>query len=158
MREPDRAMTPEDFYRAHRAEAVRIAIALTGRIEAGEDLAHDALIRVGARLGEIENPGAYLRTTIVNACRSWHRSTSRESRRLQLDADRAPRTTELDASTGETLRALANLTYRQRAAIVLRYWGGWGDDEIATSLGCRRATVRTSIHRGLAALREELSE
>jgi RNA polymerase sigma factor (sigma-70 family) len=52
--------------------------------------------------------------------------------------------------------ALATLSPRQRAAIVLRFYEDLPDDEIAQVLGCRPATVRTTVHRGLAALRKEI--
>lgn len=149
-------MSVEEFLRLHRDEAVRLAIALTGRREVGEDVAHDVLMRVSDRLGSLDNPGGYLRRSLVNACRSWHRSAMRESSRLQRDVDASPRTVDLTADTGEALAALAVLTYRQRTAIVLRYWGQWDDAEIAVALRCRQPTVRTLIHRGLQQLREEL--
>ncbi|MGH9165630.1 MAG: sigma-70 family RNA polymerase sigma factor, partial [Acidimicrobiales bacterium] len=52
--------------------------------------------------------------------------------------------------------ALGHLTERQRAAIVLRFYEDMPDADIARALGCRPATVRTAVHRGLAALRQEV--
>ena len=49
--------------------------------------------------------------------------------------------------------ALAALTDRQRAAIVLRFYEDVPDDRIAEILDCRPATVRSAIHRGLQSLR-----
>lgn len=59
--------------------------------------------------------------------------------------------------TIELAQALARLPFRQRAAIVLRYYGRESEREIAERLGCRTGTVGSLIHRGLAALRKELS-
>jgi DNA-directed RNA polymerase specialized sigma24 family protein len=39
---------------------------------------------------------------------------------------------------------------------VLRYYADLPDAEIAEILGCRVATVRTTIHRALAVLRKEI--
>jgi RNA polymerase sigma factor (sigma-70 family) len=50
--------------------------------------------------------------------------------------------------------ALATLNDRQRAAIVLRFYEDLPDAAIAEVLGCRVATVRTAIHRGLKSLRK----
>jgi RNA polymerase sigma factor (sigma-70 family) len=50
--------------------------------------------------------------------------------------------------------ALATLNDRQRAAIVLRFYEDLPDADIAEILGCRTATVRTAIHRGLGSLRK----
>ncbi len=49
--------------------------------------------------------------------------------------------------------SLATLTDRQRTAIVLRFYEDMPDDRIAEVLGCRQATVRSAIYRGLQSLR-----
>jgi RNA polymerase sigma factor (sigma-70 family) len=144
------------FYAAHRLDAARWAVALVGRRDVGEELAQDALLRTSARLGTIDNPAAYLRRAVVNACRSWQRSASRERQRVErAHAERPPSVSD---DSHELLDSLARLGYRQRAAVVLRYWADWPDDQIAAALGCRPATVRVLLHRGLAALRKELEE
>jgi RNA polymerase sigma factor (sigma-70 family) len=50
--------------------------------------------------------------------------------------------------------ALATLPYRQRAALVLRYYADLPDAEIAVALACRPGTVGSLVHRGLERLRE----
>src|SRR5687767_14203704 len=54
------------FYRTHRADAVRWAVALVGDRQVAEQLAQDSLVAVGARLASVDNPGAYLRRTVVH--------------------------------------------------------------------------------------------
>ena len=49
--------------------------------------------------------------------------------------------------------AIAALPYRQRAAIVMRFWHDCSEVEIAAALGCRPGTVGSLIHRALAELR-----
>jgi RNA polymerase sigma factor (sigma-70 family) len=49
--------------------------------------------------------------------------------------------------------ALARLPYRQRAALVLQYYEGLQQGEIADLLGCREGTVASLVHRGLEQLR-----
>jgi RNA polymerase sigma factor (sigma-70 family) len=51
---------------------------------------------------------------------------------------------------------LRRLPDRQRQALVLRFYEDLPDAEIARLLGCRPATVRSLVHRGLAAVREVL--
>jgi RNA polymerase sigma factor (sigma-70 family) len=51
------------------------------------------------------------------------------------------------------LARLARLPRRQRAAVVLRFYVGLSDAEIAAHLGCREGTVRSQISRALAGLR-----
>ena len=54
------------------------------------------------------------------------------------------------------LGALAALPYKQRAAVTLRYWADWTDEQNAGALGCAPASVRVLLHRGLTALKKEI--
>ncbi|MBV8385977.1 MAG: sigma-70 family RNA polymerase sigma factor [Acidimicrobiia bacterium] len=51
---------------------------------------------------------------------------------------------------------LARLPRRQREAIVLRYYAGMSDGEIAEALGVTTGSVKTHIHRAMAALVERM--
>jgi DNA-directed RNA polymerase specialized sigma24 family protein len=51
------------------------------------------------------------------------------------------------------LSALGQVPLKQRAALVLRYYAGYTDKELATILGCPAGTVRWRLHAGLRALR-----
>ena len=144
------------FYRAHRAEAVRWAVALVGDRQVAEELAQDSLAAVGARLAAIDNPAGYLRRTIVHRCSSWHRAHARERRRMRRATAGQP--TSYTPATDEMLSAMAALPYKQRAAVTLRFWADWTDDQIAEALGCAPTSVRVLVHRGLAALKQEISE
>jgi RNA polymerase sigma factor (sigma-70 family) len=53
-------------------------------------------------------------------------------------------------------RVCRALPERQRAAVVLRFYEDLDYPEIAATLGCGEATVRSYVHRALAALRVEL--
>lgn len=53
------------------------------------------------------------------------------------------------------LARIATLPRRQRAALALRYYCDLSDAEVAKTMGCRPATVRTHIFRGLKALRAQ---
>jgi RNA polymerase sigma factor (sigma-70 family) len=127
---------------------VRLAFLLTGSNETAQDLVHDAFVRVHRAGARVEHPDAYLRTAVVNACNSHHRRAA-VSRRFR--AEPAP-PVELEAD--ELSDALARLTPRQRAAIVLRYWNDCTEADIAATLGCRTSTVAGLLQRGLASLRE----
>jgi RNA polymerase sigma factor (sigma-70 family) len=64
----------------------------------------------------------------------------------------------IDAQDAVALRlalsaALAALPRRQRQAVTLRYLGDLSDGEVATALGISLGSVKTHVHRGLAALR-----
>jgi RNA polymerase sigma factor (sigma-70 family) len=146
----------DSFYRTHHANAVRWAVALVGRRDIAEEIAQEALVAVGQRLQSIAEPEAYLRRTIVNRATSFHRSTARSLRRDTKAAAAQPTTTYTEP-TVEVLDALSRLSHSQRAALSLRYWADWTDEQIADALGCAPSTVRTHLHRGLEALRKELT-
>jgi RNA polymerase sigma-70 factor (sigma-E family) len=142
-----------DLYHESFAAMVKLAVVLTGSEASAEDIVHDSFIRVHAHWTRIDHPKAYLRRTVVNACRSAGRRARREraweSRQLasvnSLGAD-------------ELFDVLANLPYRQRAALVLRFYEGLSQAEIAEVLGCREGTVASMIHRGLAQLRRVVEQ
>lgn len=144
----------DDLYRSQRAAIVRLARLLTGSSEHAEDLAHDAFVRVYRRETPIDEPIPFLRTVTVNVCRNWHRGRQRELLRVVRhgpgEASTSPAARELDAS-------LARLPYPERAVIVLRYWLGLSEAEIAEHLGCRPGTVKSRHARALRKLERELS-
>ncbi len=152
---PVTASDVDHFYRSHRTDAVRWAVALVGDRAVAEELAQDALIAVSGRLGGLDNPTGYLRRTVVNRAASWHRSHAREQRRIHRAAAGQP--TSYSAETHEVLGALATLPSKQRAAVALRYWDDWTDEQIAEALGCAPASVRVLVHRALATLKQEIA-
>ncbi|MBA3288561.1 MAG: hypothetical protein H0U21_11140, partial [Acidimicrobiia bacterium] len=108
--------TPFDgFYRSAWRDAARWAAALTGEAQAGEEIAQEVFLRLAGRYDELENPAAYLRTAVVNAARSWHRSAARRSAREHLavvgEGDEV-------LVVDELLESLARLRYEQRAVLV----------------------------------------
>jgi RNA polymerase sigma-70 factor (sigma-E family) len=135
------------FYARHRTEMVRLAFLITHRQEVAEDLVHDCFVRVQPRFGQLDNPGGYLRQSVVNACRSYHRRGRRETaQRYEPTAVEAPPDPLWDA--------MARLPPRQRAVLVLRYYHDLSERETAAALGCRPGTVKSLTSRALAALRE----
>ena len=132
---------------------VRLAHLLTGSNEVGEEIAQEAFAAAFRRMDRLENPGAYVRTSVVNGCRSWHRRQATERRWLERNrrADVQP-----PAEEDGVVHALARLTQRQRAALVLRFYEDLPIDRIAEVLGCRTGTAKSLVSRGLARLREEV--
>ncbi len=96
-------------------------------------------------------PDAYLRQAVVNGCRAHHRRRALERRTSPL---LTPEVSSLDAR--ELLDAVGRLRYRERAALVLRFYQDLPDAEIAALLGCRVGTVASLVHRALARLRLEI--
>lgn len=141
----------EALYRAHYPALIRLGFLLTGSNEAAEDVVHDVFLRVGSRL-PVDHPASYLRSAVVNACRSQHRRAVVARRHAP-----PPAPLVMPRELVDFRDVLLGLTLRQRTAIVLRYFCEMDDAAIAEVLDCRPATVRTLVHRGLASLRAVLS-
>lgn len=132
---------------------VRIAYLMTGSAAAAEELVQESFLRVHQRWGSVSYPIAYTRRAVVNACRSHNRRRRVEERHRQRMDEQV-----IDLDANELSDALAALSYRQRAAIVLRFYLDLGEKEIADALGCRPGTVGPLITRGLAQLRGSLAD
>ena len=65
---------------------------------------------------------------------------------------------DLSDDDTEVVDALRELPRRQRDCLVLRYYEEQGIDEIATTLGISRNSVKTHLTRGMQALREVLGD
>ena len=144
---------PEELlaaYDTQRLALVRLAYVMTGDREASEDLVQEAFVATRGRWAAVRDVKPYLRAAVVNGCRSWLRRKKLE--RMQPTTSEAGHLGEPD----EMWDSLARLKPRHRAAVVLRYYEGLPDAEIAELLECREVTVRTTIHRALAALRKEI--
>jgi len=142
------------LYRDERVGLVRLAHLMTGSPALAEDIVQEAFLRLHPALDTVEKPGAYLRTTVVNLCRSHHRREGVARRWLERQpapgADLPP---ELD----ETWRALRALPEAQRHALVLRFYLDLRIADIAALLGKPTGTVKSTLHRGLAALTREVT-
>lgn len=143
-----------DFYASEIDGQVRRAYLLLGDASSAHDVVADAFTAVFQRWGQIREPGPYLNRCVLNECRDVARKADREQpTRDTPTADSG----ELD-DVDEFGDLLMTLPFRQRAAIVLRYYGGYSEVEIAKSLDCRQGTVGPLIHRGIKALRHQLAK
>jgi RNA polymerase sigma factor (sigma-70 family) len=138
----------------HQREAmVRLARLLTGSMIIAEEVVQEAFLRMHQQHSSPENPAGYLRTTVANISRSHMRRLRLERRVLAED-----RVTFDDPVIDETWAAVRKLPFRQRAVLALRFYEDLPEAEIARLLGCRPGTVKSSLHRGLAKLRDELRD
>ncbi len=138
------------LYAERRVALVRLAYLLTSDAEVAEEVVHDAVLALRPRWAAIADPPAYLRTAVVNRCRSWLR------RQRTARAYRPTPVEDPGLGADELWDALATLAERPRTAIVLRFYEDLPDTAIAEVLGCRPATVRTLVRRGLHTLRKEI--
>jgi DNA-directed RNA polymerase specialized sigma24 family protein len=158
--ELDSAVHPasfEAFYVASYEKLVRLAYVLTSSREVAEDLVQDSFVRLHAHYENVESPDRYIRRCVVNASRSYFRRAGRERDKRPL-LYVIPGTGDGPGASGELNDVLLSLPYRQRAAIVLRYYSDLSENEIGEVLGCRPGTVGSLIHRGLERMRKALQE
>jgi len=144
----------EDFYRAHRERAVELAWLLTHDGWIAEDIAQDAFISLFHVFGEVDNRAAYLRRCVVNGVYERTRRRQRERRRNALVIAGQPQST--DGPTGGVIDLVATLPIDQRTAVVLRYWAGLRDGEIADAMGIKPSSARSHLSRASTRLRKEL--
>ncbi|GGS88980.1 SigE family RNA polymerase sigma factor [Streptomyces chromofuscus] len=148
------------FVEGRRTALFRSAYLLCGDRDEAEDLVQTTLVKVvlgGRRLGRLDNLEAYARKTLVNTFIAARRRFWRREHAYGELPDRASPTA--DADTGLMVRAaLARLTPKQRAVLVLRYWEDLSVEATAELLGMRVNTVKSHAARGLAALRAEMRE
>jgi RNA polymerase sigma-70 factor (sigma-E family) len=152
------------LYEQHAPRAGRLAYLLTGDTDLAEDLAQEAFVRLIGRLGRIRHEAAieaYLRQSIVNLARKhWKkRGTERAYLRREGASIAGATSAPPDVALRDQLwAALGKLPYRQRAAIVLRFYEDLSEKDIARALGCRVGTVKSSVSRGLRVMKEELND
>ena len=152
------------LYRLHAPRAGKLAYLLTGDPPLAEDLTHEAFVRLIGRLGRIRDDAAidaYLRQSVVNLARKhWRKRRTeraylrREGPNLVAAAGALPDIVARD----ELWEALGKLPYRQRAAIVLRFYEDLSEQQTARLLGCAVGTVKSSVSRGLHKMRGELDD
>jgi RNA polymerase sigma factor (sigma-70 family) len=151
----------------HHGDLVRLAVLLVGDQETAEDVVQDVFTRLHARRAP-RDPALglpYLRAAVVNGCRSVlrRRAVARRfgSPRWLLE-ESAQGSAEGEVILAEdrrlVLAALARLPRRRREVLVLRYYLGLSEAEIASVLRVSPGTVKSSAARGIAALALMLGE
>jgi len=152
------------LYAAHALGLTRLAHVMLGDRAAAEDVVHDAFAGLYRRWPYLTDHGkaqAYLRSAVLNGCRSAARRAGRAVPPVLVTVEHAPSAESalLDGQArGMVLAALRGLPVRQREALVLRFYLDLPDSEIAAAMSVGESTVRSTVHRGLAALERILSK
>ncbi|MFI2202261.1 SigE family RNA polymerase sigma factor [Streptomyces sp. NPDC020192] len=161
--EQRRSLTEAEFtayVQERRASLYATAYHLTGDRFEAEDLLQSALFstyKAWDRISDKAAVGGYLRRTMTNL----HISAWRRRKLNEYPTEELPETpSDTDAMRGTELRAvlwqaLARLPELQRTMLVLRYYEGRTDPEIAEILDISVGTVKSSIWRSLRRLRED---
>jgi len=150
------------LYREHALSLIKLAHIVLGGRAGAEDVVHDAFCGLYRRWEYVENKDralAYVRTSVLNGCRSALRSG--RARDVGLD-DYQPTVISAEAEAleleerREVVAALRRLPERQREILVLRYYLDLPDLQIASDLGLKPSTIRSIRHRALASLERSL--
>jgi len=141
-----------ELYRAEHNRMLRVAVLLTGSTEVAQDVVQDSFVRLYRRWDDVRDPSGYLYRIVVNGCRTHHRRAAREQRARERVSRAASDVSVLGAD--ELQDALASLPYRQRAALVLRFYDDRSEADAAEALGCRPGTVGSLVHRGITQLKK----
>lgn len=152
----------EEYVRSCRGNLLRTAWMLTGNWTAAEDVTQTALTSLWkhwSRLGHVDSVEAYAQRVLINAFISARR-------RGWVREDPSDTVPDVPAPSNEVViaeqrlvltRALSRLPARQRAAVVMRYFGDLTEQQTADALNCSLGTVKSQVARALDKLRADES-
>jgi RNA polymerase sigma-70 factor (sigma-E family) len=153
----------EEFIAESGDALLRLATLLTADRGLGEDVYQETLHRLAARWSRVDNPRAFCRRVMHNIVVDQGRVKRRQVPEIRLAEghdDSDPRSA--DSTAAVELRpvlfgALRTLTPHQREIVVLRYFDDRSESEVAELLGVAPGTVRSTLSRAMAQLREQPS-
>jgi RNA polymerase sigma factor (sigma-70 family) len=153
----------EELYERHVAGAIKLATLLTGDPSTAEDLAHEGFIRSAGRFRHLRTPAsfdAYLKRTVVNLSRQRFRRQRLERQAVQREVDVEPvAKAAYNPEDREVVwSAILRLPFRQRAAIVLRFYEDLSEDQTATVLRCSARAANSLVSRAMTTLRQDLAK
>lgn len=152
----------ELFAQEQIARLLRTAYLLTGDQQDAEDLVQDTMVKVLTRwkqVSDTRNAQAYATRMLVNHFLSGKRR--RSARNIDLAAERAGSVPDFadGLADGHALaRTLKSLPERERTAVVLKYYLRLDNHEVALAMGTADSTARSTLSRGLQALRQLLHD
>lgn len=152
------------FARAFPRTLLADAQLLLRDIDLAEDAVQETLLRVFRRWSEARSaPEAYSRVTLANVCRDhWRRLRSRPTEVFGEDlesaiGERADLSSDAWLERRAFEQALASLARPQREVVILRVILEFSVAETAQALGIADGTVKSSTHRALRQLRDQLA-
>ncbi|MER7176407.1 MULTISPECIES: SigE family RNA polymerase sigma factor [Streptomyces] len=150
----------EEYVRTRQDALLRSARRLVPDPLDAQDLLQTALVRTFHRWDGIADKrlaDAYLRRVMINTRTEWWRARRIE----EVPTEQLPDTgmddsTEQHADRALLMDVLKVLAPKQRSVVVLRHWEQMSTEETAEALGMSAGTVKSTLHRALARLRQEL--
>jgi RNA polymerase sigma-70 factor (ECF subfamily) len=156
---PDAPTFERFFQDQHRRLHAAMFLITRDRQEA-EEIMQDAFLRLWERwdrVGSLDDPEGYLYRTAMNVFRSRRRRATVSVRRVARPAE-ADDLLESIERREVLVQALASLTPRERAAVVMTDVLGFTSKEAADALGIASSTVRVLAARGRGRLQQEVTD
>ena len=160
---PDVERRVTALYQEHSLGLVRLAFIMLGDTGSAEDVVQDAFLGLYRRWGGLSDADkalTYVRSSVLNGCRTLLRRQSRRDRVVlaEPDMESAEARALLDEEHREVLAAIRRLPDRQREAVVLRFYLDLPEDKVAEAMQVSRGTVKSATSRGVAAVGRMLKE
>lgn len=149
------------FYLTEWDRLVRRAGLVVRSVPLAEDVVQEVMAEVYRRWDSIADPRAYaFRASVNGAVRAARRAARDHRERDVQEPDRHVAAMQDESATEEELAHLADalvvLSPKQRAMVVLKFYDGYLEREIAQIMGCRPGSVGPTITRALRRLRTEV--
>jgi RNA polymerase sigma-70 factor (sigma-E family) len=160
---PAPALDFHSIYTSQWRPMVRLAVLLVDDVQTAEDVVQDAFVALHRRSADLRNPDAaiaYIRASVVNLSRSVIRRRQVVRKHLRVaepqHVDGPDFHVLLSDEHRQVLAAVRRLPRRQREVLILRFWSGLSEAEIAQTLGISAGSVKSSASRGMATLQKSL--
>src|SRR3954468_12894011 len=162
--EPTRGEFVEVLFQRHYAALLRLAVVMLGSPEAAEDTVQDSFVDLHRNWRSLRDPAAaeaYLRSAVLNRCRSWVRRqvSQRAERPLVVvpEQQQSPEDTTVGREeVGSLVAVMRTLARRQREVLACRYVLEMSVTETAQLLEISEGSVKVHTHRGLQALQQRI--
>jgi len=141
----------DTFYHREFRGLVRLAMVLVDSQEQAEEVVQDSFAALYLRYQTVGTPLAYMRASVLNGSRKVLR---RRALARKLLGHVRP---DDEMVYNHVIDAVRRLPAKQRAAVVLRYDLQLTDSEIAETLKVPLGTVKSTLHRAIAQLRQEIT-
>lgn len=160
---PDVRYQVTALYQAHALGLVRLAVVMVGDQPTAEDVVQDAflgLYRQWGGLADTSRALAYVRSSVLNGCRTVLRRNSRYQRIVLTEPtlESAEARVLAGEEHREVMAAIRRLPDRQREALVLRFYLDLDEGEVAQAMRISRGSVKSATSRALASLGRMLRE
>jgi RNA polymerase sigma-70 factor (ECF subfamily) len=151
----------EELFRAEYARLVRALAVSAGGVDAAADAVQDAFVQANrhwARIGQYDDPAAWLRRVAVNRISNQRRDRRRRTHALpRISIVSSPVATDVHPDLD--LRAVvAALPVQQRTAVCLYYLADLSVEQVSDAMGIAVGTVKSHLHDARRSLSLRLQE